>query len=200
MIKKRIMPGEFVPKANECIADGKREILEIYYSIGGYRCPFAKFKGRIAFMTEEEGILFKQIHVELQESGELNICTIEGVEEQFWVYDTEPFLKADVKEGDYVSFSAIVYAYKREDGTSDFSLKECNDVHTIPEFEIPEKEVLKMRNAISFAEHAVCDACIYAEQCYREPCLAAPGYKENQARILLRIMNPELEEKILGAN
>lgn len=154
-----------------------RTYLQWYYAEGGDSVAHGDFKGRVE-KIDNRGILFKRLYIEFFDQG---WDGIEGKEDHIWTYDKEPFIKKKVKVGDCVSFTGLAYAYKRKDDSIDFSLKECEDIEIIEEYELPTDEALDRQSA----ERLACEVCLYSEHCDGLVCIAADGYLETMTAQIL---------------
>ena len=154
-----------------------RTYLQWYYSQGGDKTAFGEFKGKVKKITKNS-ILFEKLYIEFDE-----LCgdCVEGKEEHIWISGTEPFIKEKVKVGDCVAFTGLAYAYKRKNGSIDFSLKECEDIEIIQEYELPTDEALVRQSA----ERLACEVCLYSEHCDGLVCIAADGYLETMTASIL---------------
>ena len=174
----RKMPGEFVPDMVRIGIDDCRSGLQHYYSVGGNENAFAEFKGHVVDISPNRGYLFVRLYLKFTDyDWRYGDDVVETYEDHVWVYDDQPFKDAGIEVGDNVQFSALVYAYHRKDGTEDYSLKAPQDIKKIESYELP-KENKGLSN--SFFASLVCETCMYADQCYGEPCIAPEGYKENR--------------------
>lgn len=173
------MPGEFIPETihigMEC-----RTSLQHYYTIGGDHYAFGVFKGQVLKIEKNKGYLFKRLSVEFNDSGCYWDDDIQDWEDHVWIYDSKPFKDADIQVGDSVRFTALAYAYKRQDGTEDFGLKHPQDIIKINGYEILEPTDISYR----FIEDLICDICLYSEQCDRLFCIAPEGYKESMTKAI----------------
>lgn len=154
-----------------------RTYLQWYYAEGGDSVAHGDFKGRVE-KIDNRGILFKRLYIEFFDQG---WDGIEGKEDHIWIYDKEPFIKKKVKVGDCVAFTGLAYAYKRNDDSIDFSLKECEDIEIIDEYELPTDEALDRQSA----ERLACEVCLYSEHCDGLVCIAADGYLETMTAQIL---------------
>ena len=100
------MPGEF--KQAEIIIgkDNCRSSLQYYYACGGYQDAFAEFKGEVIQVDKNKGYLFKRLYVCFEDPTGL---IEEDKEDHVWIYDAAPFKAKNIKVGDCVSFTAIVF-------------------------------------------------------------------------------------------
>ncbi len=175
-------PGEIAhQKVINIGKDECRTYLQHYYAIGGSDCAFGTFKGRVAKIVENKEYLFKKLYVEFDDGPDI----VEGKEDHIWIYDAKPFEEMGVKVGDCVAFTALAYAYRRQDGTEDYSLKSPSEIEIIEDYELPTNEALEERMLSNLA----CEMCLYASQCYGEPCIAPDGYREGM-REFLKKCNP----------
>lgn len=174
------LPGEF--KQTEIVIgkDNCRSSLQYYYACGGYQAAFAEFKGKVIQIDKNKGYLFKRLYICFEDpTGIIE----ENKEDHVWIYDAAPFKTKNIKVGDCISFTALVYAYRRQDGTEDYSLKSASEIEVIDKYELPSDESIQER-ALS---DLVCETCLYASQCYGEPCLAPDGYKEERIQWLKQL-------------
>ena len=197
-VKSKRMPRKIAPDYIGCETEGQRKSLAYYYAIGGKEYAFGEFKGRVLQIVKGKGILFKRIYVKFDDCYGLDIHTVEDVEDHVWVYDVKPFLDKGIKVNDCVSFSALVYAYKRQDGTSDYALKECCNIKIIPKYDLPDMKEVNLKSAWRAAEQLACETCLYSEHCYGEPCIAAPRYREERTKEIFYSSHPEIAEKELN--
>lgn len=147
-----------------------RNYLQWYYAEGGSSAAFGDFKGRVLLMNKR-GILFKRFHIGF---CEMDGSRVEGKEDHIWIFDKKPFIKAGIKVNDCVFFTGKAYAYKRQDKSVDFSIKECENIKKIGQYSLPDKEDLKMQGL----ERLVCEVCMYNEHCYGF-CIVPDGWKES---------------------
>lgn len=168
----KTMPSEFkLDRINMSMQENARGYFLWYIAEGGDSVAFGDFKGKVLKIEKDKGILFKEIFVEFDERcGDV----VEGKEDHVWIFDCQEFLNMGIQVGDCVKFNALAYAYKRQNKTIDFGLKAPQWIQYIPDYELPKDEDLNLQ-AI---ERMVCETCLYSEQCYGSPCIAAPGYKE----------------------
>lgn len=152
-----------------------RKYLQWYYAEGGGNAAFGDFKGRVLLMNQR-GILFKRLYIDF---FEMDGSYIKGREDHIWIFDKEAFIRAGIKVKDCVSFTGKAYAYKRQDKSIDFSVKECEEIQKIDHYSLPDKEELKMQSL----ERIVCDMCMYQEYCYGF-CIAPDGWKESIIALL----------------
>ncbi|MCM1175475.1 MAG: hypothetical protein NC341_10545 [Blautia sp.] len=172
------MPGEISLPIIELGMDC-RKYLQWYYAEGGYNAAFGEFKGRI-IKINRRGILFKRLYVDFMEGDG---TYVKGKEDHIWVFDKRPFFKARVKVGDCVSFTGKVYAYRRQDESIDFSLKDCEDIKKIDSYVLPSDEELDRQSL----ERIACETCLYSEQCCGF-CIAPVGWREARIEVLQKIM------------
>ena len=175
---ERKMPGEISLKTIEIGLDC-RKYLQWYYAVGGYNAAFGEFKGRIA-KIDKKGILFKRLYIDFME---MDGNYVTGKEDHIWIFDKKPFFKAGIKVYDRVSFTGKVYAYKRQDKSIDFSLKDCEDIKKIDSYVLPSNDDLKRQSL----ERIVCETCLYNEHCYGF-CIAPVGWKEARIEAMLGMM------------
>ena len=115
--KEKRMSGKFNEKTIHISEGNSRQYLHGVYVSGG---GFGNFKGIVSKINKDKGILFKCLYVEyMQGDGSF----VKGKEDHIWTYDTKPFEDSGVKVGDKVSFSGLVYAYKRQNGSRDYGIK-----------------------------------------------------------------------------
>ena len=137
----------------------------------------AECKGQIERINESKGmILFKRIFV----SGMYGDGTFfDGKEDHVWM-SRKGFEK--YKVGDCLSFYAEVYQYLKT-GTGkelDFAIRTPDDIEIIDSYELPtDDELLKQELG-----DLVCETCMYSEQCYRDPCIAATGWRKERIQQL----------------
>lgn len=156
-----------------------RKYLQWYYAVGGHDSAFGDFKGRI-IKIDRRGILFKRLYINFME---MDGNYVTGKEDHIWIFDKRPFFRARVKVNDCVSFTGKVYAYKRQDGSMDFSLKDCEDIKKVDSYNFPSDEELDRQSL----ERIVCETCLYSEQCYGF-CIAPVGWKEARIEAMLRMV------------
>lgn len=156
-----------------------RKYLQWYYAAGGNSAAFGDFKGRI-IKINRRGILFKRLYIDFMEMDE-NYVT--GKEDHIWIFDKRPFFKAKVKVNDCVSFTGKAYAYKRQNKSIDFSLKDCEDIKKIDSYDLLSDEELNRQSL----ERIVCETCLYSEHCYGF-CIAPAGWKEARIEAMLELM------------
>lgn len=168
------MPGEIEETVVHISSDNYRHYLQGAYALGG---RYADCKGRVIGFKKGKGYLFKSLYVGFMEcAGDY----IEGEEDHVWVYDAKPFIEKGVKLGDNVSFTGIVYPYKRQDGSRDYGLKECFDIEVVEKYSLPDNETVSRQSV----EGIICDTlCLYAEQC-TGTCIV-PEQKEEMIEMLL---------------
>lgn len=172
------MPGEFIPKVINIGIDNCRSILQYYYAKGGNKYAFAKFKGHVADISPTKGYLFIRLYIKFNTyDWRYGNEEVKDYEDHVWIYDAQPFKNANIKVGDNVQFSALVYAYHRKNGTKDYSLKAPQEIKKIKKYELP---IGNKGFSDSFYEELVCETCIYTDHCYGEPCLAPEGYKKEK--------------------
>ena len=174
------------------------EYLDIQRFSGSRRECFAKCfydgghgaycKGQIERINENKGkILFKRIFV----SGMYGdgIC-FDGKEDHVWM-SRKGFEK--YKVSDCISFYAEVYQYlKTGNGKElDFAVRNPEDIETIDYYELPSDDDLLKQELGDL----VCETCMYSEQCYRDPCIAAPGWREERIQQLFEMA--ELDRKLM---
>lgn len=147
-----------------------RKYLQWYYAVGGGNAAFGDFKGKIVLMNKR-GILFKRLYIDF---FEMDGTYVKGKEDHIWIFDKEPFIKVGIKAKDCVSFTGKAYAYKRQNNSIDFSLKECEDIKKIEQYSLPDKNFLKIQSIKRF----VCEMCLYNEYCYGF-CIAPDNWKES---------------------
>lgn len=181
---KKKLPGEIDIKTIELGLEC-RKYLHWYYAVGGNDFAFADFKGKIVLINQR-GILFKRLYMDFME---MDGNYVEGKEDHIWIYDKAPFMKANIKVKDCVSFTGKVYAYKRKDKSVDFSLKECQSIKKIDQYSLPSKEDLQIQSL----ERIVCENCMYSEYCYGS-CIAPEGWRESAVQSFLQIVNRRHEE------
>lgn len=63
--------------------------------------------------------------------------TIVGKEDHVWLKDTSAVIASKAKEGGNITFRAKAYAYKRQDGTLDYSLTGITDVTKVASYFVP---------------------------------------------------------------
>ena len=171
----KLMSGEIEENVIHISGDDYRHYLQGAYACGG---GYADCKGRVIQIAKDKGYLFKTLYVGFMEHDG---SYTDGKEDHVWVYDAEPFKKANIGLGDCVSFTGQVYPYKRRDGSRDYGLKECFDIKKIESYSLPDDEKLRKQGA----ERIVCDTiCMYSEQC-AGLCIAPDGWKEEMIKTLL---------------
>lgn len=181
------MLGEFTPSVINIGADC-RTGLQHYYAIGGDKSAFGIFKGQVIQTDERKGYLFKRLSCEFNDSGYYWDDDCAYAEDHVWIFDAKPFKDAGIHVGDSVQFTALAYAYRRQDGTEDFALKCPQDIQKIDTYELPpEPEGL----SDEFLGELVCETCMYTDHCYRFFCLAPEGYKEAMINSMKDIMRME---------
>lgn len=109
---------------------------------------------------------------------------IEGTEDHIWVYDTKSFLDQDAKVGSCYSFTGVAYAYKRNDGTTDFSLKCIDDVDNIPEYYISDPRWDHLSGLLQSTKELVCETCMFSRHCTGF-CLANHEKRDETAKRIL---------------
>lgn len=171
--KEKHMPGEFIPNVINIGIDNCRSVLQHYYAKGGHQNPFGIFKGTITKILPNK-ILITNLYIEFEDIGYRWYDEIKDSVNHIWIFDVQPFIDVDVQIGDFVQFSATVYAYHRKDGSEDYSLKNPVDIQKIESYDLPNKHTFP---SDSFFESLVCESCLYSDHCYGF-CIAAHGYKE----------------------
>lgn len=167
------------------------EFLDLQRVFGGAdRTCFAKlfvdcggsgeFKGQIERVNEKSGkVLFTRIFVQ-SIYGDGSYWT--GKEDHVWMSRTglEAFCA-----GDRLSFSADVYRYiKKGNGKQiEFGIRNPRYIKKIAEYELPSDDEMLMQEIGDF----VCETCMYTDYCYRDPCIAPPGYREDIKRDLFAL-------------
>lgn len=141
-----------------------RKYLQWYYAEGGNSVAHGDFCGKVT-KIDGRGLLFKRLYVEFFDGG---LDCIEGKEDHIWIYNPEPFLKKKIKVGDCVAFTGLVYAYKRNNDSIDFSLKQCEEIEKIDEYELPTDEKLAVQSLNILA----CETCLFSEHCDGINCIA----------------------------
>ena len=140
---------------------------------GGADC-----KGQIVSINlKSDVILFKRIYV----SGIYGDGTwFEGKEDHVWM-SRKGF--ENYKVGDCLSFYAEVYKYlKTGNGkTLDYSIRNPRGIEKIEAYDLPTDEEL-LRQEIG---ELVCETCMYTEHCYRDHCIAAPGWRKDKIQQLI---------------
>lgn len=196
---KTKMPGEYVPKVinangmiygdlneyfehEEKYPPDHREYLTAYYVCDGNEVAHGVFEGQILEMRKGR-ILFKSLRVGFY----TEVCFgewIEGTEDHIWIYDTKPFLDQKAKVGSCYSFTGVAYAYKRKDGTTDFSLKCIDDVKNIPEYCIPDPKWDALNGLLHDVKELVCETCKFSRHCTGF-CLANHAERDEKAKLML---------------
>ena len=152
--KEKKMPGEFDPHSLPLNGATRDYFQMCFWNAAGY----CDCKGQV-IKINKRGVLFKRIYIDW--------CRLDGIcekgkEDHVWLLDKKPFIEADVKEGNKIRFSAMVYAYKRSNGTEDFGLKEPEFIEHIEDYQLPSDEELTDQSI----ESLVCEVCLYSDQCY----------------------------------
>lgn len=111
------------------VQNNKRSSLLLYYLCKGNEEPHGNFRGKV-LKIDSRGVLFKNLSVDFGINGK----TVTGDEDHVWIIDCDEFLKKDININDYVGFNALVYAYRREDGTTDYALKAPCNIKVVPSF------------------------------------------------------------------
>lgn len=193
-IKK--MPGEFeLKRINTSMQENARTYFLWYIAEGGNNVAFGDFKGKVLQINKNKGVLFKNIYIEFfTHDGSV----VKGKENHVWFFDCQEFLYNDIKVGDCVKFTALAYAYKRQNGSIDFGLKTPQNIQYISDYELPTNEDLNLQSI----ERIICEACMYSEHCYGEFCIATPGYKESMIIQLLEVSGASKEfiDKYISTN
>lgn len=145
-------------------------------SLEGYTGKPALFEGEVLSVSPER-VLVKDLYV--YDDGQ----RISGREDHVYVYCGLPFLSFE--ERDLVSFIAIPYIYKREDGLCDIALKNASEIKKISYGD-------DKRNP-QISEKA-CVGCRYKEVCCGKCCI--PEKKEKKIDYL--IWKKEKEEQSKG--
>ena len=140
------MPHEIILENLHLDVNDYHSILEIYYFLGGYKDAFAVIEGRVAAKLPDKGYFFIRLDVSFEIADKLLYIDLAGVdddepytdfEERIWLFDVQPFEDAGIVVGDYVQFTALVFAYYRSDGQVAFSLKCPKSIHKFSESEVP---------------------------------------------------------------
>ena len=152
--KEKKMPGEFEPHRLPLNGATRDYFQMCYCNAAGY----CDCKGQV-IKIDKRGILFKRIY--------LDWCRHDGIyekgkEDHVWLLDKKPFIDFGIKEGDKIKFSAVVYAYKRSNGTEDFALKEPDLIEHIEDYQLPTDEELLDQSI----ESLVCEVCPLTDHCY----------------------------------
>lgn len=170
------------------------EYLDIQYFSGAERLWFAKCfydsidgadcKGQIERLNASKGmIMFKRIFVSgIYGDG----AFFDGKEDHVWI-SREGF--EQYKVGDCLSFNAEVYRYlKTGNGKAlDFGIRSPEDIKVIDSYELPSDDDLVKQEL----REIVCETCLYSGQCYRNFCIAAPGWRENRIQELFEAVNQD---------
>lgn len=171
------IPGE-ISLINTELGDNYRGYLHWYYMVGGSETAFGDFKGKV-IIKNPKGILFKRLYIDFIE---MDGSCVEGKEDHIWIYDKKPFIKAGIQVNDCVSFTGKAYAYRRQDNSVDFSLKDCQRIKKIDPYSLPSNEELKIQSL----ERIVCETCMYNEHCYGF-CIMPDSRKETISMLLKTI-------------
>ena len=159
-------------------ADGtnREYFAKCFYDGGGY----TDCKGQIARISKaKEKILFRSIFCR-RAYGDGSY--FDGTEDHVWM-SRKSFEGFQV--GDYLSFSAHVYRYlKTSNGKQlDYGLRNPYGIKKIGNYELPSDDELLKQRLMELA----CETCMYAEHCYGDPCIAAPGYREGIVQMLFEL-------------
>ncbi len=174
------------------------EYLDIQRFSGSRRECFAKCfydgrhgaycKGQIERINENKGtILFKRIFVSsMYGDGTF----FDGKEDHVWM-SRKGFEK--YKVSDCISFFAEVYQYlKTGNGKElDFAVRDPEGIENIVSYELPSDDDLLKQELGDL----VCETCMYSEQCYRDPCIAAPGWRKERIQQLFEMA--KLDRKLM---
>ena len=166
MKKGKLMPGEFrqdvVHIGIEC-----RNVLQHYYAIGGFAASFATFRAHIKEISVAKALL-TALCVEFTDFNYMSIRTIKDFVDHVWIFDMEPLAKANVKKGDNIEFTALVYAYHRKDGSVDYSLKDLKDIKQIDSYGFSDEELEESKESEykEFLQSLKCENCLAKEHCY----------------------------------
>lgn len=115
------------------IGDTSRPFLQWYYEEGGNMAAHGLFAGHV-YSISQKGVILTRVSVMFKDGrGE----TVVGKEDHVWLKDTSAVIASKAKEGSNISFRAKAYAYKRQDGTLDYSLTGITDVTKINSYFVP---------------------------------------------------------------
>jgi len=165
-----------------------RTSLQHYYACGGKDTAFAIFKGQVSQFKTGQGYLFKRLSVEFDDFGYNWDDHITASEDHVWIYDYEALKNAGIKVGDNVEFTALVYAYRRKDGSEDYALKSPQNIKKIGEYSLSEAPG---ESSDSFLESLVCETCMFTKQCNGLFCIAPESYKAQMINSMKDIMRME---------
>lgn len=169
------MPGEFEPELIKIGIDDCRGPLQHYYAIGGHQYPFATFKGHVESKQKHKGYVLKNLYVEFEDYDYRSCSTIKAIVDHVWIYDMEPLEKCGIQIGDDIQFTALVYAYHRQDGTEDYSLKGLQDIKKIESYDIAKHEEGIKENDKElhkqFIQDLICETCLMTDHCDGDICL-----------------------------
>lgn len=160
--------------------DVRQYFAMCFYSGGGY----ANCRGVIERIDNAKNkIVFKQIHVNGMYGD--GMC-FDGKEDHVWM-DRSGF--EDYSVDDCLHFSAEVYRYlKTGSGKKiDYALRDPIFVEKIDSYELPTEDDLLLQSI----DRLICESCVYAEQCYGEPCLANSECREEMRSALFAMLKRE---------
>lgn len=115
------------------VGDASRPFLQWYYESGGNMAAHGLFMGHV-YSISPKGVVLTRVSVMFKDKrGE----TVIGKEDHIWLRDNAAIIASKAKEGANISFRAKVYAYKRQDGTLDYSLSDFSEVTKISTYFVP---------------------------------------------------------------
>lgn len=136
-IFKMAEPGEVKTESIEMGADC-RQYLQWYYMEGGNIQSFAIFNAHV-HKKENGNIVLTRVLVAFKDkAGD----TIYGKEDHVWIPECPAAVSVKLAEGDNISFKAQVYAYKRTDGSVDYSLKNLTEITKVNSYFVPTEQAL----------------------------------------------------------
>lgn len=175
-----------------------RQVLAAYYSMGGDQVPYGSFKARVLSGPKDGKILLKELYVLAVDPMcyDMDVGTIEGVEDHVFIYDVAEFISAGVKAGDCVSFSGVVYKYERRDHSIDYSIRECENVQVIEAQYLPDRRNLQERNDRRLISQLICETCLFTDHCDGLFCLMGDDERENQIKSMMKMLKEVRQQSV----